>query len=57
MIRNSPENIWMDISPNSLNNLNIGVRAKNECGCSNWVYKMFQVVPNNGRMTPILDID
>jgi hypothetical protein len=41
---------YKEIKPNSSGQLNVGVRVRNECGCSNWNYFPFDVIygGNNG---------
>ena len=49
LVRHFTDTSIIDIKPNSLGILNIGVRACNDCGCGNWKYKAFNVIspPNN----------
>jgi hypothetical protein len=38
---------YKEIKPNSSGQLNVGVRVRNECGCSNWNYFPFDAIYEN----------
>jgi hypothetical protein len=43
LIRSFPDTAFKDVKPNIGGQLNIGVKACNPCGCSNWKYRLFTV--------------
>ncbi len=47
-VRNFTDTSFIDINPNSQGEINIGVRACNDCGCSEWKYQIFDVIPTSG---------
>jgi hypothetical protein len=55
LVRNYPDTAYKDVKPNMGGQLNIGVRACNPCGCSNFKYQMFTVGGGAGpnELTPI----
>ena len=44
---------YKEIKPNSSGQLNVGVRVRNECGCSNWNYFPFDAIYENTGGGPI----
>ena len=38
----------IDVKPYYSGQINIGARAKNSCGCTNWSYQLFNVLPAPG---------
>lgn len=55
LIRNYTDTAYKDVNPNYSGQLNIGVRAWNECGCSDWKYQLFSVGGGSGNneLTPM----
>ena len=55
LIRNYTDTAFKDVNPNYSGQLNIGVRAWNECGCSDWKYQLFSVGGGSGNneLTPM----
>jgi hypothetical protein len=55
MVRNYTDTAFKDVKPNIGGELNIGVRACNPCGCSNWKYQLFTVGGSAGpnELTPL----
>ncbi|UGS23283.1 Ig-like domain-containing protein [Flavobacterium channae] len=43
-VRNYTDTAYKDVNPRSSDQLNIGIRAWNECGCTDWFYKLFDVI-------------
>ena len=43
-VRNFADTAFKDVRPFSTGQLNIGVRAENECGCSTYKYQLFEVI-------------
>jgi hypothetical protein len=50
-IRYSDKNRIANINPYSSGNINIGLRLKNRCGCSNWNTRQFNVSSQGGGNT------
>lgn len=48
MVRSFADTAYKDVNPRSSGQMNIGVRAWNECGCSEWKYKLFNVMGTGG---------
>ena len=42
-VRNFADTAFKDVRPYATGQLNIGVKAENECGCSTYKYKLFEV--------------
>lgn len=47
-IKTNTDTSIIDIKPYSSGQINIGARAKNSCGCTNWSYQLFNVLPAPG---------
>lgn len=47
-VRNYTDTAYKDVNPRSSDQLNIGIRALNECGCTDWFYKLFDVISTGG---------
>lgn len=45
-VRNFNDSAYKDVKPYSSGQLNIGVKAINECGCGDWKYRLFDVLPS-----------
>ena len=43
-VRNYTDTAYKDVNPRSSDQLNIGIRAWNECGSTDWFYKLFDVI-------------
>lgn len=47
-VRNFTDTAFKDVRPFSTGQLNIGVKAENECGCSAYKYQLFEVIQEDG---------
>ncbi len=54
MVRNYSDTSIKDINPRNAGQLIIGVRAWNECGCTDWYYKLFDVISTGGGGSNVL---
>lgn len=52
LVRNFDNTAFKDVKPNISGQLNIGVRACNPCGCSDYKYKLFDVISTGGSGGP-----
>ncbi len=54
-VRSFTDTAFKDVNPNYSGQLNIGVRAWNGCGCSDWKYQLFNVSggTGNNELTPL----
>jgi hypothetical protein len=48
LVRNYTDTAYKDVNPRNSGQINIGVRAWNECGCSDYKYKLFDVISTGG---------
>lgn len=53
-VRNYSDTAYKDVNPRNSGQLNIGVRAWNECGCTDWYYKLFDVTSTGGGGSNVL---
>ncbi|WP_456421108.1 Ig-like domain-containing protein [Lutibacter sp.] len=57
-VRNYSDSAYKDVKPYQSGQLNIGVKAINECGCSDWKYRLFDVLPSTtGGGTELIPVD
>ncbi|MCZ8331640.1 MAG: hypothetical protein O9282_10040 [Flavobacterium sp.] len=54
LVRNYDDTAFKDVNPNIDGQISIGVRAFNDCGCSDWKYQLFTVGGGSGNneLTP-----
>ncbi len=56
-VRNFSDSAYKDVKPYNSGQLNIGVKAINECGCGDWKYRLFDVLPITGGGVELVPIE